>query len=146
MFLSESNENGKDRDERTTPAQKDPKSSPAEEDDEEEQLKQTTYTLKKPLDEPSVVPAIVVVVVLATPIGLICAAATIQHLRFKHQRNKALRKRSEEALAPKSKNGCFSCCRTKKYYYDNKRGFDKLIGEEDSEESEEDYFVRKGAI
>lgn len=102
--------------------------------------------MKKPLDEPSVVPAIVVVVVLATPIALICAAATIQHLRFKHKRDKALRNRSEEALVPKSKSGCFSCCRTKKYYYDNKRGFDKLIGEEDSEESEEDYFVRKGAI
>lgn len=95
-------------------------------------------------DEANLIPAVVVVAVLATPIALICAAAVIQHLRFKQKRNKAIRNRSEEALSSR-RSGCF-CCRTKKYYYDNKRGFDKLIGNEESEESEDDYFVRKGAI
>ncbi len=116
-------------------------------DDEEESSNPSPYTLKKPeSDEAPIVPAIVVVAVLATPIALICAAATIQHLRFKHKRDKAIKKRNANALMPKSRSGCFSCCKTKKYYYDNKRGFDKLIGEDDSDESSDDYFVRKGAI
>eukprot|EP00795_Rhopilema_esculentum_P006077 gene6077-11458_t len=114
--------------------------------DKQKNISLPPYKIRKPEDESNLIPAIVVVVVLATPIALICAAATIQHLRFKHQREKALRRRNEDALSSKPKHGCFSCCRTKKYYYDHKRGFDKLIGEDDSDESEDDYFVRKGAI
>ena len=122
-------------------------SLPVEESEEQIPSGDTDYTQKKaPEPDSTVVPAIVVVTVLATPIALIFAAATIQHLRFKHKRNTALNKRNSAALMPKSKSGCFSCCKSKKYYYDNKRGFDKLIGEEDSEESSDDYFVRKGAI
>ena len=126
------------------------KSTPASPDgktDDPPPVKDSSYTLQNPdEDDANLIPALVVVVVLATPIALICAAATIQHLRFKHKKNKVLRKRNEDALSPKNGTACFGCCRTKKYYYDNKRGFDKLIGEQDSEESEDDYFVRKGAI
>ena len=106
-----------------------------------------SYILQKPgEDDANFIPALVIVVVLATPIALICAAATIQHLRFKHRKNMVLRKKNGETLSPKQSSACFGCCRTKKFYYDDKRGFDKLIGNEDSDESEDDYFVRKGAI
>eukprot|EP00794_Sanderia_malayensis_P009678 gene9678-10665_t len=116
-------------------------------DNEEESNNRSTYKLERPISqEEPIVPAIVVISVLATPIALICAAATIQHLRFKHKRDKAVKKRNSAALIPKSQSGCLSCCQTKKYYYGNKRGFDKLIGEDDSDESSDDYFVRKGAI
>ena len=118
-------------------------------DDENDKAggKGSPYKLKKPDEtDTNIIPALVIVVVLATPIALICAAATIQHLRFKYRREKVLRLRNKESLSSKSSRsgGCFG--RTKTYYHDDRRGFDKLIGEDDSEESEDDYFVRKGAI
>jgi len=115
-----------------------------DEENEKEPAKNPSYRLKRPNeDDGDIVPALVVVVVLATPIALICAAATIQHLRFKYRRDKVLRKRNRESLGTKNGSSCFG--RTKMYYHDERRGFDKLL-ENDSEESEDDYFVRKGAI
>ena len=124
------------------------KNESVSQDDENEKEKSTVlpYKLKKPDEnDTTIIPTLVIVVVLATPIALICAAATIQHLRFKYKRDKALRKRNRESLGSTGGSGCLG--RTKRYYYhDDRRGFDKLIGEADSEESEDDYFVRKGAI
>ena len=121
------------------------KSVSQDEENGKETSTDSPYGLKKPDEnDTTIIPTLVIVVVLATPIALICAAATIQHLRFKYKRDKALRTRNKESLSSNGSAGCFG--RTKRYYHDDRRGFDKLIGEDDSEESEDDYFVRKGAI
>ena len=102
-------------------------------------------------DEITVVPAVVVVAVLATPIILVFVALIIQHFRLKGRVRRAAQRRTLDTY---SKGGlCTCCCATPKYYYDSKRGFDKLIknsyelnAEETStsdEEEENDLFTRK---
>ena len=101
-------------------------------------------------DDITVIPAVVVVAVLATPIILVFVALIIQHVRLKHRVKRAAQKRT---LDNYTKTGvCTCCCATPKYYYDSQRGFDRLVkgfnedddeNEELSSSEEEDLFTRK---
>lgn len=102
-------------------------------------------------DDITVVPAVVVVAVLATPIILVLVALFIQHVRLKRRVNQAARRRTLDTY---SKGGlCTCCCVTPRYYYDGKRGFSQLIKgnykndenttSSEEEEEEEDLFTRK---
>ena len=104
-------------------------------------------------DEVTVVPAVVVVCVLATPIVLVFIALLIQHVRMKGRVRRAAQKRSLNSSS-NSKSSC-CCCVSPKYYYDSERGFDRLVkgykdgdkmGGDDfssDDEEEEDLFTRK---
>ena len=103
------------------------------------------------LDEDiTVVPAVVVVCVLATPIILVFVALLIQHVRTKSRAQRAARKRT--LSNPTSGSSC-CCCFARKYYYDGERGFDRLVkgyesGEADDfsspdDDDEDELFSRK---
>lgn len=114
-------------------------------------------------DDVTVVPAIVIVCVLATPILLVFVALIIQHVRTKQRVKRAVQKRSL-GKHPSKKRGQGSCCcccfPAPTYYYDSERGFDRLVkdhGEEEdsgngndvidgfssTDDEEEDLFTRK---
>ena len=85
--------------------------------------------------DPATLPAIIVISILAVPILLVCIAAVVQNVRARRVKKAVLeRDRMKNLDSPHTKT-CCGCIVTSRYYYDSRRGFDKLIG--DGSESDE---------
>lgn len=98
--------------------------------------------------ETTVIPAVVVVTVLAIPIVLVLIALLMQIMRKRHRVMKAAHKRQLQTKSTSNRRGLCAqcCCFTRKYYYDTSRGFDKLVKgstDESTDDEEEDLFTRK---
>lgn len=98
-------------------------------------------------DDPTLVPAVIIVVILALPLVLIIIGVLTHHVRFKRKRNRAVRNIHTEALNEIRNELCFGCFVTREYKYDLDKydnDFEKLIkGEIVVDEEDEELFTRK---
>lgn len=99
---------------------------------------------EEPSDDETLVPALIVVIVLAFPLILIIIGVVVQHAHFKRKRNKAVRKLRSNPLNSRDKETCFGCCITREYNPYGDRAFDQLIkGEIVVDEEDDELFSRK---
>ncbi|XP_065672639.1 peptidyl-glycine alpha-amidating monooxygenase isoform X4 [Hydra vulgaris] len=96
-------------------------------------------------DGVALVPIIVVVIILATPIVLVAILVFIQFVCKRKKRNYAIRER-ELSRSLRYKTMFFGCCATPKYRYSADRGFDKFLNDGSycsDEDENENLFTRK---
>ena len=103
----------------------------------------------KPIDEDKdVLPAIIVVTVLAIPVVLVIITMLLQHIILRLKRKNVSIIRMHKHNFWNSSNNevlCYGCCITRKHYFDGSQGMDNFMtgSDEESDYDEEDLFTGK---